>query len=279
MSDGRWSKDVESYVDGEAGARASAIAAHIAATPASAALAREVAALNAALRADARRQRAPEALAARLERVGDSAGPLYAPEAGAVAGLCRPAGRSGAAPASRLSRRRVLGFGAAAAVAASAGVLMVGRPGGAGAQAMAPDVFGDFLTQSVADRPLDYTATDLGQVVSWFAPRLPFAMPALTAPPELSLRGARLCWLLERRIAAFDFKPASGAVSLYVADAEGLAIRDGLPLPARPAPAVSLERNGLAGAFWQDGTLAYALLGTLSGAAIAAIAAEIRTAG
>ena len=159
----------------------------------------------------------------------------------------------------RTSRRRTLG-GLALAASALAAAIVVTRGRGGGQQAMETTLFRDFATLVAADSPLDFEDRDPDRVLAWFETRIPFALPRLPAAAEIGIRGGRLCWLLDRRVAALHLGSENDGACLYTAEAEDLALRDGtgLPAPGREL-AVSSER-ALAGAFWRDGRLAFGLV-------------------
>ncbi len=237
MTDCPHLSDTELWLDGEGGARAAQIAQHVAACPACRAHADTIRRLDFAAREAAVRIKAPAGLRSRLDDI-DAARP--APQADGV------------------SRRRVFaGFAAAASVAAIGSVAAL-RQRDSGDLSVA--VFGDFATHLAADRNLDLTETNPQAVVDWFSPKVPFDLPRLASLSEVDLVGGRLCWLLDRRIAAFNFNRGSEALGLYVADSDGLTCQHAA-LPQADESPMLLSDGGLNGAFWQEGAIAHALVG------------------
>lgn len=250
MSDCPHINDAEMWLDGEAGPRADAIARHIAVCTTCKAHVETLRRLDFAARESAIRVKAPEGLVARLDDVD----------------VARPAQQR-----QPVSRRWVLsGAAAAAAVAAIGSVVWQGRTRRDGND-FSLAVFGDFLTHLDADRDLDLVETNPQRVVDWFAPKVPFPMPRLASLSELELVGGRLCWLLDRRIAAFNFNRNGEALGLYVAEASGLTCQD-TALPGIDLAPLLVSQNDLNGAFWREGDLALALVGQPASEVVADLA-------
>ncbi len=72
-------------------------------------------------------------------------------------------------------------------------------------------------------RPLDFASSSPAEVRAWLQARLdrPVPTPA-SGPAGLQLAGARLCWLLERRVASVMYTGSPGPASLYVFQGEDL---------------------------------------------------------
>lgn len=174
----------------------------------------------------------------------------------------------------RVSRRRMLGGFAIAAGAAGA-VFFVAR-GVMRNEQIAPTLFQDYATLIAADGPLDLVDTDPDQVLAWFRPRIPFPLPRLPALSEIGISGARLCWLLDRRVAAIHLDSGAGGASLYLTGAKGLTLDGDRQLPSAHGPAV-LSDGDLAGAFWRQGQLAYGLVGRQPDAAILDLAMRLQS--
>lgn len=237
--------DAEMWLDGEADERASAIARHVAACPICKAHVETVRRLDFASREAGILVKAPEAL---LDRLNDL-------------DAARPALETQTAQSQPVSRRWVFAGMTAAAASVAAVTTIAWRSSTREAgEDLSLAVFGDFATHLDADRDLDLTETDARRVMDWFTPKVPFPMPQLASLSELDLIGGRLCWLLDRRIAAFNFNHGGKALGLYVADATGLTCQHAaLPKVDEPPTLVTQER--LNGAFWRDGDLAHALVG------------------
>jgi len=167
------------------------------------------------------------------------------------------------APGPRVSRRMVLAGGGALA-ASVAGLGLALRPGREGVtlDRLTTTYFGDFKTLIAAERRLDITESDPAHLLAWFGERVPFALPRIALREGVSLRGGRLCWLLERRNAALYLDTPDGPCCLYLAS--GTSLEPGAP--------VVLQRNNLSGAFWQAGGVMHALIGEPSGETFAALA-------
>ena len=237
MTDCSHISDAELWLDGEAGERTEAIARHIAMCASCKSHIENVRRLDFVSREAAIRIKAPESLLNRLDDI-DAA---------------KPAPQS--APVSR--RRLFAGFAAAASVAAIGSVAALRQRN---SDDLSVAVFGDFATHLAADKHLDLTETNPQAVVDWFAPKVPFPLPRLASLSEVNLIGGRLCWLLDRRIAAFNYDRDGEALGLYVADASGLTCQHNALPGAADAP-TRISQDGLHGAFWRDGQIAHALVG------------------
>lgn len=250
--------DAEMWLGGEAGERASAIARHVAVCPTCKSHIETVRRLDFAAREAGILVKAPKAL---VERLNDLDAAKPAPEA-------RP-------PQTNAINRRWMVGGIAASVAAATAVAWRSSEHGSG-EDLSLAVFGDFATHLDADRDLDLTETNPQRVMDWFAPKVPFPMPQLASLSELDLIGGRLCWLLDRRIAAFNFDQGGKALGLYVADATGL-ICQHAALPKADEPPTLVTQDDLSGAFWRDGDLAHALVGEPSPEIVEQLASLLHT--
>jgi len=253
MSDCPHILDTELWLDGEAGERTESIARHIGLCRSCKTHVETVRRLDFAAREAALRVKAPESLLNRLDDL-DAAQP--APKTGGV------------------SRRRAFaGVAAAASVAAIGSVAALRRNGN---EDLSMPVFGDFATHLAADGRLDLVETNPQTVADWFAPKVPFALPRLASLSEVDLIGGRLCWLLDRRIAAFNYDRDGDALGLYVADASGLTCLNSA-LPRVDQPARIISQDNLNGAFWRDGMIAHALVGQSSPDVIAHLSDLLHT--
>jgi len=257
MTDCPHMADAELWHDGEAGVQAASIARHVAACAGCKAHIDSLRRLDFAAREAGARTKAPASLVSRLHDL-EAARPAV------------PSVQTGPAVPSR--RRLFAGFAAAASVAAIGAVAW--RRGGAGDMPVA--VFGDFATHLAADRHLDLASSNPQAVTDWFAPKVPFDLPRLASLSALDLRGGRLCWLLDRRIAAFNYDRDGDALGLYLADATGLTCAN-KSLPTVDGAPAMLAQDGLSGAFWQHGGLAHALVGEPAPDVIARFAAQLHS--
>ncbi len=167
----------------------------------------------------------------------------------------------------RMNRRNLIG---AASMAAGLGAVGLYLSLSNEQPPMAPTLFDDFSTRLAADRALDLSATRLETVMAWFETRVPFALPDLPAMAGVGLRGARLCWLLDRRVAAIYLDRKGAHSCLYVADSGGLTLDGEREVPGADAPA--LLTDGMAsGAFWRDRDLAFGLVASTSTSAVGSL--------
>lgn len=233
---------LSAYVDDEHSGSAPSIERHLVGCAQCRATVAEMKALNATLRQEARALKAPPRLVNWIERR-------------------RIVEEAKSRPARLMSRRAaLLGGGALAGGATAATVALLLSSQDADAGLMAPTLFRDFATRVAADHALDIPSSDPATVEAWFDARLPFVAPRIGELSQISLRGGRLCWLLDRRVAAYHLGSGPSWLCLYVAQSDGLALTDRRSLPARGQSAAILRDEGAAGAFWTDG-LAFALIG------------------
>ena len=226
--------DTEAWLDGEAGERADSFAQHIALCSDCKAHVETVRRFDFAAREAALTVKAPESL---LESLSDL---------------------DAASPAARPVTRRWM-FGGVAAAASIAAIGAVAWRG-TNRNDLPMAIFGDFAAYLDADKHLDRTESNPQALMDWFSPKVPFSLPHLASLSELNLIGGRLCWLLDRRIAAVNFERKGERLGLYLTDATGLTCRNAA-LPTAGEPPISVSEDGLNGAFWRSGSLAHALVG------------------
>ena len=240
--------DLERLVDGELGAaEAAELRAHVAACETCTAELEALQELNATLRARLRQETAPPRLRARVGQIleGDAAAAPNPADAG-------------------LSRRG-LGFAALGALAASVATaavlpkLMVSRlePGD-----IAGTLVRDFETFLFAERVLDFVEADPSSVAAWYRARLDFDLPRL--PADLSgyrLRGGRLCWLLDRRLASLSFEGGEDSLALYIMPSDGLALPESGRTAGGLRDASVHHRDRFTNVIWREGDLVLGLVG------------------
>ena len=255
MSDCPQLIDAESWLDGEAGDRADEIARHIALCAACKAHVDALRRSDFVAREAMSTTPVPDHLLSRLDDI-DAAAPVTQPRT--------------------ISRRMALGGFAVAASVAGLGAFALSRNTANGDLPMA--VFGDFATHIDADQKLDIVEANPMRITEWFSGKVPFPMPALASLTDLTLTGGRLCWLLDRRLAALNFEREGRGIGLYLTAEAGLTDHDGNRLPGPGSAPVSESLYGVNGVFWHDGTLAYSLVGQTPPDTIATLAADLRAA-
>ena len=247
---------VNAYLDGEAGDKAAEIERHLTNCTTCRAYAQEIKRVDTALRTDITETKAPASLRARLEEKDERfTVPVHS--------------------RSSTRRRFMVGLGMAAGVGgiAIAATQLLTDPG---RQEMAPTLFGDFATLLAADKRLDFDSTKPSEIFAWFKPKLPFSLPNLKALQDMGPQGGRLCWLMERRTAAFYCVSQGDSFCLYVTDAGALVVNKNAPLPLGKIPPVLIDHMGIRGAFWQTRGLAFAIVGQPSIEKISMLADGLR---
>ncbi|MEM1299617.1 MAG: hypothetical protein AAGH68_10095 [Pseudomonadota bacterium] len=245
---------LEAYADGENNAETAYVAQLLPGCEEARTYVAEIREINEAVRLLEGAVRAPDTLTERLNRA-------------------RPANQ----PARPTLSRRVLLQSGLAAAAVAGGVLVYNASSGRGPY-LQEVLFGDFRTMEAAGRRLDFASSDAMAVVGWFRERLPFELMELAGLTGLSIRGGRLCWLMNRRCASLEFASPKGSYCLYIAEAEGLKIDPRRALPEPGAAAIALSGETLSGVVWRDDALAYALIGEPSAPDLASVAAQLRIA-
>ena len=96
-------------------------------------------------------------------------------------------------------------------------------------------------------RPFDVVSQNPLVLQRWFEDKVDFTPPLPPVPADLHLAGGRLCFFLDRRIAAYMYVADGRAVSLYVMREAGLGTpSDGLALwqsQSNVKQVVSLRRD------------------------------------
>jgi anti-sigma factor RsiW len=125
-------------------------------------------------------------------------------------------------------------------------------------------------------RPLDVATTDSDALRSWFAGKVLFSPPPSPPIANLHLIGGRLCFFMNRRIAAYMYRSDDHLLSLYIIPSLGeKAARDGanrLYIADRKADVRTLD--GLTNVAWERNDLVYALVSDMPEAAIVRLAGE-----
>jgi anti-sigma factor RsiW len=230
------------------------------------------------------RYTAPEALKRRLEE-------QIALRSIAPTPTHLPAPPAASAPASR----RVPSFAPAlaAGLALAAGVALYYEravlPHAQATAQLETEAVNDHLRILYSEHPLEVQSGGIHQVKPWFAGRLDFA-PVVNFPgdDDFPLQGGAVSYFLDRKAAAFIFKRRLHTISLFVFQAEGLALPGGHDGggPHTPGPAGGLVPVGRVQArparvrgfnvlFWRDGELGYALVSDVDAADLVALGARI----
>ena len=263
-------QELERLLDGDLDAeQAAGFRAHIADCKVCAAELRVLEDLNDVLRREQREVTAPPELRDKVARIlrGQAVESLPAPQA---------------EPQNGLTRRRlgIAAFGALAAGLAAVAVaprLLVAR--------LSPDdiaatLIRDFETFLFAERVLDFAESDPAVAVAWYSERLEYGLPRL--PADLGgfrLRGGRLCWLLDRRLASLSFETGEEALALYIMRSEGTELAKE-SAAGSVAPASSIHRQGrFTNVIWRDGDLVLGLVGEAAPERVEALAQLISQGG
>jgi anti-sigma factor RsiW len=112
-------------------------------------------------------------------------------------------------------------------------------------------------------RPFDIVSQDPLELRRWFEGKVDFTPPPPPVLSDLVLAGGRLCFFLDRRIAAYMYLTDGRAISLYVMQEAGLGRPGGKPVRLAGRQIAVGELAGLHGAFWRSGELAFVLIADL----------------
>ncbi len=245
-------EDIAAFIDGESEADAAAIAHHLTTCADCSETAAEINLINLAVREKESRVAVPTSMSD------------------------WPYGRTNRGTL-RISRRKVIGGMALAASTAVAAFFLT--RGGGSALAMEPTLFRDYATLVAANGPLDFESGSPERVLAWFRTRVPFPLPPLGDFHGVEVRGGRLCWLLERRVAALHLGQKTAGACLYMTTPQDLTVGDGIPLPAPGEARVLLSQGAMSGAFWRQDALAFGLVGDQAEAEIGMLAERLRGSG
>lgn len=181
---------------------------------------------------------------------------IWARVAGTIAGEPVPGGAARPRTARTQRRRHFLRLGAAAAVvlAVPTGGFLWSRSGNRGKSFLAGAVedFTDFLQGGGV---LDVSASHPSVVRRWMKARVEFELPPGVSGPEgVQLAGARLCSILDRKLAFLAYRSGSRHTGLYVTPASGLGFSESGRL------SVTSHDAGFTTATWQHDGLAYVIV-------------------
>jgi anti-sigma factor RsiW len=112
-------------------------------------------------------------------------------------------------------------------------------------------------------RPFDIASRDPAELRRWFEAKVDFTPPRPPVLSDLDLAGGRLCFFLDRRIAAYMYLADGRVISLYVMRQAGLRTPGGEPARLAGRQILVGELAGFHGAFWRSDELAFALIADL----------------
>lgn len=219
------------HVDGELrGREALDVARHLETCAQCTAARAELTALRRAVRTDATRYRAPEALAARVQAALPAS-----PRRGPVREVA-------------FWRRLALGsaFASVLAIALAIGVVAT-RP--LSSDLVADDIVASHVRSLVSGRAIDVASSDRHTVKPWFAGKLDYSPPVHDlAAQGFPLEGGRVDYIAHRPVAALVYRRHQHTINLYVLPAA----------PGAPDSGPSSEsRQGFALLRWIRGGMAY----------------------
>lgn len=123
--------------------------------------------------------------------------------------------------------------------------------------------FHDFETYLLKDKAIDVKETNMVRLAEWFSDRLPFSLPPIgSSGAGAQLLGGRLCWLLERRLAALTYEANDGPIIIYVMEADGLNIAANRGKSNLGTDLSWHRSSGNTSLIWKSGGLLMVMVGT-----------------
>ena len=169
-------------------------------------------------------------------------------------------------------RGRRCGWPAMATAAASLAVLLIAvvglisLPGQQTVQptALVVEPVNDFITYRLSGRPLDVESADPAELAQWFTGKTEAGVPRdIPAPPGFRLVGSRLCYFLNRRLAALMYQSDAGLLSLYVMSDHDIVMPEARFDAAVGRTLSSHRVNDHTSLIWRNGGRVYVLVSDL----------------
>ena len=126
----------------------------------------------------------------------------------------------------------------------------------------------EFHTFVISQRELDFVEPGALAIRQWFVDKLDFRPPMPFKPPGMQLAGARLCNMLDQRIASYMYQSDGVWVSLYI-------MKSMVPQAAQVSEQI-LMLNGYGYIYWQNQGLHYSLVGDIPAQQLQRIAKTLR---
>jgi hypothetical protein len=122
----------------------------------------------------------------------------------------------------------------------------------------------DLITYRLSQRPLDVVSDDPVVVAEWFAGKVDFALPLThPAPGGYQLVGSRLCYFLNRRLAALMYQKGDQLMSLYIMPRDKLILPKGEREIVNHRRPTRHQRKGYNNLIWEEEALVYCLVSDL----------------
>ncbi len=132
------------------------------------------------------------------------------------------------------------------------------------AAALVVEPVNDFITYRLSGRPLDVESADPAKLARWFTGKTESGVPRrIPAPRGFRLVGSRLCYFLNRRLAALMYRTDAGLLSLYVMSDHDIVLPEARPDPAAGRALSSHRVNDHTSLIWRDGGRVYVLVSDL----------------
>ena len=122
----------------------------------------------------------------------------------------------------------------------------------------------DFITYRLSGRPLDVESADPAELAQWFTGKTEAGVPRdIPAPPGFRLVGSRLCYFLNRRLAALMYQSDAGLLSLYVMSDHDIVMPEARFDAAVGRTLSSHRVNDHTSLIWRNGGRVYVLVSDL----------------
>ncbi len=125
----------------------------------------------------------------------------------------------------------------------------------------------DFTTYQISGRKPDIATADPSVIQAWFEERVAFQLPEIKARiAGFDLMGGRLCWFLDRRISAIDYRRGDQIVSVYVMADHDLSLPDATFEPRLDINRSKHEVDEVTSMIWHHDRLVFAVVSDLNDA-------------
>lgn len=135
----------------------------------------------------------------------------------------------------------------------------------------------DLITYRLTQRPLDIESSNPQIVAEWFVGKVDFRQPKpIVEIGGYRLVGARLCYLLNRRLSALMYLRGDHIISFYSMSNERLDPLGGVDAQIADWKITMHEYKGYTSLVWHEGSLAFALVSDLSRQELLRVATDLR---
>lgn len=133
----------------------------------------------------------------------------------------------------------------------------------------------DQIASQMRENPFDVQTSDRVQLEQWFAKRVDFAV-SIPLTQDAALRGGRLCYLLNKRVAFVVFEKESKLISAYILDGDGIDLSSlGQTASKNAKRFCRWSERGFNAILWNSNGLIYALVSSIDPDELEALVSKI----